>query len=495
MDCKKIKILKVLLYSIFTLFSYDYDVVVIGAGAAGLTAAEGIYNAGKKVLLIEKKRLGGGRIWSGDIPFKIFFKHSYNLYHCKFLSAINSENLINNAKKTVLEMVRVSRDAVYQVLYKNIVQKSKIPVEFGSGYFINPHTFFINGKQITAHYFFIATGSHVFIPPLIGLDSIEYYTRENFFELEKLPDSITILGGGPLGTELASSLNRLGVKVTLIMHHKMLLPSFDEELVESLVKILEKEGVQIVCNMKATEVVKELNGSIKVIGSDEYGQQIVINNDTLFIATGSIPNVKGLGLESIGVEYTKRGIRTNEQLQTTVPNIYAIGDVVGSLVLTRVAYYHAKLLVESLFGTKTAEIKDFTYKMISKVIFTHPSLAMSGLTEIEALRKYGEEIEVYRFYYNQLEKAHVDGNPEGFVKFICDKKGILLGVHVLGEGAGDIVDFATIGESLYELCKKESKRVRTSPHYLDVFQKIIDEKLIKEDSVVHNSWFFNIMGW
>jgi len=234
---------------------------------------------------------------------------------------------------------------------------------------------------------------------------------------------------------------------------------------------MEKAGVKIYCDMKATSVAKE-GEKVVVSGYSRSGEEHTFEAEKVFVATGSAPNVEGMGLESIGVSISKWGIKTNSYLQTTVPHIFACGDVVGALTLSRVAYYHAKTVVLNLLKKAYETPHKITYSSVGKVIFSIPVVAAAGMTEQEAFLHCKGKIKVYRCPYSSVEKACIDRCEDGLAKFICDQNGIVKGVHVLGMGAGEIVDAVEIGIPFSDLALEEMRKIRTSPSYYDVIAKM-----------------------
>lgn len=477
--------------------TFDYDLIIIGAGASGISAAKAASERGKKVALIEKNKVGGSRIWSGDIPFKTLFKVS------KVLSLANNVNQFGLHKKLnspigaegIFDHVRSVQQNIYNLMNdKKLIDKG-IDIIFGAPTFIDKHTVAIKDTYITGQYFIIATGARSFIPPLEGIDHVAYLTRENFFDLNELPKSIIILGGGPLGCEVACSLRKLGVRVTLVMKHGVLLPTFDLELVELLTNIMLKEGIEIVCDMQATSVKQEEN-IITVTCIDRARKKRLFQAESLLIASGSTPNVEGLDLEKAGIVYSKRGIKTNAFLQTSVNNIYACGDVAGLLSLSRVAYYHAKVAVSNMYKRPLESFQATDYTSVAKVIFTQPLFASVGLTESDACKLYGNKFRIYRCHYNALESAHIDQNLEGLAKFICDEKGYLLGAHILGSHAGEIIDVTHIGKKFDTSFLQNIQEVRTSPSYFDIVQyatSLCEQEIPKHKTYV--DFFYRILTW
>ena len=250
-----------------------------------------------------------------------------------------------------------------------------------------------------------------------------------------------ILGGGAIGTEMASALNRLGVPVTIIETNDRILPKEDAELVAMLTDTMLKEGVTIKTGMQATKVKKDGNG-VRVITKDSSGAQHEVTAEKLLVAVGRRPNIEGLGLEAVGVQVNKRGIVVNNKLQTTVKNIYAAGDVVGPYQFSHMAWYQAVVAVRNMVVPIFK--KKVNYTDVIWATFTAPELASAGLTEEQARQKYGDSIIVYRKPYAEIDRAVTDRTKNGLAKFICNKKGYLVGIHILGARAGDIIHEAQV---------------------------------------------------
>jgi len=453
-----------------TILSYDYNLIVIGGGAAGLTAAVNASHYDKRIALIEKTRIGGNRIWAGDIPTKALIRIARLTYMHNSLENLCISKQFHTPhldNKKILEYIRGITKSVADIHSEDTLKDMGIDIIFGAPYFIDNHTIELNGKTLSADKFIIATGSSSCIPPLMGIEEVPYLIPENFFNQNDLTASMIILGGGPLGTELAGALNRLGIKVTLIMSHGLLLPTFDFELVDHLTNILEKEGVNISCSTRMIKADKTEYG-IQVTCLDRYHSTITYEAESLFIATNRHPNVSNLGLENTDVTYSPTGIITSDTMQTNASNIYACGDVVGTFALSRVAYYQAKIAAFNVFCPFWKSKKSVNYTDAAKGLFTYPHFASTGLTEQEARKIYGNQLRIYRVSYQELDRAHIDNATEGIGKFICDAKGYLVGAHILGAHSGELVDLVHIGHRFDLLFEDYLAQLSTSPSYKDL---------------------------
>ncbi len=418
---------------------YNYDIIVIGGGAGGLTASKTAKGLGNKVAIIEKTdRLGGECTWTGCIPSKTLIKTAKVAWHLKHLEkfGLKAHSAPQLDTDTVMPYVRAVIREDYKSHTPKKIEEAGIELLFGPPRFIDNHTIQLNGSTITFGKAIITTGSSPLVPPLEGIDSINYLTNENFFSLDTLPKSLLILGGGAIGCEMASALNRLGAVVTIIEMNDRILPKEDEEVVELVSRTMKDEGVEIITNAKATRVAKK-NDGVALQFEDEKGNIRELFAEKILFAVGRRPNIEGLGLEELGVETTKKNIVTDNKMRTAVSSIYAAGDVVGPYQFAHMAWY------QGMIAARNATIPFFKSKinhdMAAWVTFTAPELARTGLTEKEAREKYGN-IKLFVKPYHELDRAITDRTTNGLAKYITDKKGQLVGAHIVGSRAGELLD-------------------------------------------------------
>lgn len=436
---------------------YDFDVVIIGGGAGGLFAASVANGLGAKVCLIEKNRLGGDCTWYGCMPSKALLKsaqvaHLFKRYGEFGLDIPGGFNV--DASRVMAHV----RDVIEEIATHHpaeVFQKKGIKVIFGSPKFIDQKSLEINSQRITAKKFILCTGSHPVVPPIEGLREIDYLTNENIFALEKLPDILIVLGGGPIGVELAQALNRLGVKVYIIEMFERILFKEDKEIAAILEKTVRREGIQVLTSTKAVKFSKD-NGKVcvtieaqnkKPLSTYEVakGKQDTICADKVLVAVGRAPNTGGLDLEKAGVEYSKTGIKVNEFLQTTNENIFACGDVVGPYMFSHVASYQAQICVRNALFKRIAWGK-VNYQNAVWATFSEPEVAHLGLTEEEARAKY-KNIPIYKTEYSSSDRAVTDLEKGGLIKVITDKKGFILGAHIAGAQASEIIQGFLLAKS------------------------------------------------
>ena len=416
--------------------NHDYDLIVIGGGAAGLVAATASAALGAKTALIEKNKLGGDCTWYGCIPSKALLKSAQVFYLMKRTKEFGiSSNPIDKYDSS-LAMTHV-RDVIKKVSTHHpaeIFEKRGIKVIFGPPKFIDQNTIEINGTPISAKRFIIASGSHPVVPPIDGLKDIEYLTNENVFDLEELPKSLAVLGGGPIGMELSQAFARLGVEVSIIEMFDQLLAREDKEIAKVLVDEFRAEGVKIHTGKKAVRFLKE-GELVSITLEDKDKKQSVVKAEKVLVAVGRAANAQALGLEKAGIKYTNKGVEVDATLRTSAKNIYACGDVVGPYQFSHMAEYQAIIAVgNALFPFK----RRVDYSAVPWCTFTDPELARVGLTEDEARAKY-KDIKVYRSLYSANDRAVTDIEEKGLAKVIIDKKGYILGAHIVGANAGEII--------------------------------------------------------
>jgi len=451
--------------------AHAYDLLVIGVGSGGLSSAILALKLGKKVGVGEKRKIGGDCTWYGCVPSKALIRSASAAREANRVSdfGLRSESPILLNTDRVMEHVRSVRQRIYQGETPEVLQKMGIEVHLGAPRFVDRHRIRVGDQTLSSRSFLISTGSRPFIPPVKGLADVPYLTNETLFDLETLPTSMIILGGGPIGAEMASALNRLGVEVTLVQRAERILPNDDEELVEILTGHLAGEGINILTGTEAVECSADAAG-ISLAIQNQSRQSSVLRAAALLVATGRTPNVEGLDLEAAGVEYSKQGIQADRSLRTTASNIYACGDVLGSYKFSHIAEYQASIAVPNAVLPLPIKRK-VSYRDIAWSTFTEPELAHAGLTEKEARERYGDEIAVYRYSYDEIDRARTDLADVGMSKFICDKRGRLIGIHILGERASDVLHEAQLAKTLGIRFHRIRSMIHIYPTYGDLVKR------------------------
>ena len=458
---------------------YDFDVVIIGGGAGGLFAASVANSLGAKACLIEKNRLGGDCTWFGCMPSKALLKSAQvnNLFKRHYEFGLNIQSGFSVDASKVMSHVRDVIDEIAAHHPAEVFEKRGIKVIFGSPRFTDSQSLEINSQKISAKKFIICTGSHPLIPPIEGLKEIDYLTNENIFALEKLPESIIVLGGGPIGVELAQALNRLGVKVYIIEMLQRLLFREDKEIALVLEKTVRKEGIEVFTAARAVKFAKN-NGKVCVTIEDRNKKQDTICAAGVLAAVGRVPNTGGLDLEKAGVEYSKTGIKVNGFLQTTNKNIFACGDVVGPYMFSHVASYQAQICVRNALFKRIAWGK-VNYQNIAWATFTEPEVAHLGLSEEEARAKY-KNIRVYKTEYSSSDRAVTDLEKEGLLKVITDKKGLILGAHIAGAQASEVIQGFLLAKTFKIPLEKLSSALFIYPTLSELVKKTAAKPLLEK---------------
>lgn len=409
----------------------EYDLVVIGGGSAGLLAA-GVAAALKaKVALIERDRLGGDCLWYGCVPSKSLIHASrvaYEVKHAGRLGIYCKDPEIDFAKA-----IAHVQDVISTIQPHDSPERFEglgVEVIFGNGKFIDRKTFEVNNRQLKARAFMISTGSRPAKLPISGLEEAGYITNEEVFSITKRPDSLAIIGGGPIGCELGQAFSRLGSNVTIIASRDRLLSKEDPEAVEVIHKQFASEGINFLLNTKV-ERVEVVDGKKYVYAGKEK-----IAADQILVAAGRQPNVESLNLDAAGVKMGKKGIEVNSKLQTSNPRIYACGDVLGGYQFTHVAGYQANVALKNALFLPIFKADD---RVIPWATFTEPELARVGLTEQEARERFGNDIYVVKQEFADVDRAQAEAATEGFAKIITRRNGEILGAHLVGAAAGELI--------------------------------------------------------
>ena len=420
--------------------SFDNNLVVIGAGSAGLVSAYIASAVKAKVTLIEKHKMGGDCLNTGCVPSKALL-HVAELAH----NARNASRVGVSVGKVSVDFKQVMQQV--QSVIKDIephdsverYTKLGVNVEQGEARIVSPWEVDVtsNGetKRITTRSIIIATGAKPLVPSFEGLDKIDYLTSDTLWELEELPKRLLILGGGPIGCELSQAFQRLGSQVTQVEMADRLMGPEDNDTASLLSERLSAEGIDIKLNHKALRFEQHDGESVLIAEHD--GQETQLPFEKVIIALGRQPNISGFGLEELGVQ-TNKTVSTNELLQTNFPNIYACGDVAGPYQFTHVASHQAWYAsVNALFDPfKTFRVD---YSVIPWVTYTSPQVANVGLTEQQA-RKASKAYEVTEYDIGDLDRAIADDNAYGRVKVLTKPgKDELLGVNIVGPQAGELL--------------------------------------------------------
>ncbi len=409
----------------------EYDLVVIGGGSGGLVAA-GVAAALKaKVALVERDRLGGDCLWYGCVPSKSLIHASriaYDVKHAGRFGVYCKDPEIDFAK--AIGHVQGVISTIQPHDSPERFEGLGVEVIFGSGKFIDQKTFEVNNRRLKARAFVIATGSRPAKLSIPGLEEAGYITNEEVFSITERPDSLVVIGGGPIGCELGQAFSRLGSQVTIIASRDRLLPKEDPEAVEVIHKQFESEGIRSLLNTKA-ERVEVADGKKYVWAGGEK-----IATDQILVAAGRQPNVESLNLDAAGVKMGSGGIKVNSKLQTTNSRIYACGDVLGGYQFTHVASYQANIVLRNALFLPVFKVDN---RVIPWATFTDPELARVGLTEQEAREKHGNDIHVVKQEFAEVDRAQAEAATEGFAKIITKRNGEILGAHLVGPAAGELI--------------------------------------------------------
>ena len=415
---------------------YEYDIGILGGGAAGLTVAAGAAQAGAKALLVEKEgRLGGDCLYYGCVPSKTLIRTA-QVY-----------DLMKNGQRFGLPEAGLQRPDYREIASRiqsviNTIQKHDseerfcslgAKVEHGKATFIDEHAISLNGRNYSAKNWVIATGSSAAIPPIEGLKETPYITNKEVFSLEKLPESMVIIGGGPIGIEFAQAFARLGTKVTIVEFLKQILNADDKDMTDIVMQVLKEEGVEFFLD-SAVQSVKNL-GAEKEVAFKKGDEIKSVRAETVLVATGRRVNLDGLGLENIGVTFDRKGLKLDARLRTTQPHIYGAGDVTGGYQFTHAAGYEGGIVLSNAIFHFPRKV---SYTYLPWVTYTDPELASIGMNEKSA-KAAGIKYSVWSEPFESNDRSLAEGERLGKIKMLVDEKEKPIGVQTLGPQAGDLL--------------------------------------------------------
>ena len=407
-----------------------YDLAIIGAGSAGLTAARFAARLGKRVALIEANRVGGDCTWTGCVPSKAL------------LSAARVAHTVRNSGTygihagdpqvdfaAVMARIRSVIEQIYAAESPDALRAEGIEVIEGHARFEDTRAVNVAGRLITAKYFLICTGASPVIPPIPGLADTPYLTYESFWQLESLPSRLIVVGGGPIGCELAQACQRLGSRVTLVEALDRILPNDELEAAQVVADALRQDGVEL--RLGAPVEMASSSGldsiTVKAGGNDVVG-------DGILVAVGRRANVDGMGLENAGVVYSRAGITVDDHLRTAARNIYAAGDCVGGFQFTHYAGFQGAMAVRNMLLPGRSRAKP---EYPPWATFTDPEVAHVGYTEEQARRRFGDKVRVSTLPMASVDRAVADAAADGFIKVVHGNNGTVRGATVVGRNAAE----------------------------------------------------------
>ena len=418
--------------------TYDYDMGILGGGAAGLTVASGAAQLGAKTLLVEKeKNLGGDCLHFGCVPSKTLIRTAQVYHNMKHAETFGLPPV--DLPPVDFQKVKARIQSVISTIQKHDSEERFCSlgarVAFGSPKFSDEHSIRLNGERISAKNWVIATGSSPGIPPITGLDKTTYLTNREIFSLDCLPESMAILGAGPIAMEMAQAFSRLGTTVFVIQRSGQILSKEDKDMADILMQTLSAEGVTFYLNAGISEV-KDLGNGREVHFKDETGKVNALKVAQILVAMGRSPNIEDLELDNTGIEWGRKGIRVDDRLRTTHKHIYAAGDVTGAFQFTHAAGYEGGIVVSNAVFHLPRKA-DYTF--MPWCTYTDPEFAGIGMNEKRA-RDAGIDYSVFTEAFEDNDRSLAEGAKTGKLKMILDKDEKPVGVQILGPKAGELLN-------------------------------------------------------
>jgi pyruvate/2-oxoglutarate dehydrogenase complex dihydrolipoamide dehydrogenase (E3) component len=442
------------------------DLVVIGGGAGGLVVASVAAQLGLDVVLIEKElQLGGDCLHYGCVPSKALLKAAHVAHTLR--NATDYGYSIEMPKTDMAAINASVQKAVSTIQVHDSHERFEsfgCEVLTGKARFVSPNTVKVGDHEISAKRFVVATGSSAWIPELEGLDNTDFVTNEDIFKLDKLPEHLVILGGGPVGVEMAQAFARFGSRVTIIEKASRILPRSDSDIAETLMQVFVDEGIELALNKVVTAVETD-DAGIKVVMQDGA----IVCGDKLLVAMGRRPVVDTMSLENAGVEYSERGIAVNAKMQTSNRHIYACGDVTGLMPFTHVAEQQAGVIIANLLFKIP---KRMDYRVVPSVVYTEPECAEVGVSTAEA--NNDKDIEIVRFEMSDLDRAVAEHATTGFARLVV-KKGRLIGAQIVGPHAGDVIHELVLAIQDKMKLSKITGLVHAYPSYAQVNRRVASQ--------------------
>ncbi|HMK43431.1 MAG TPA: FAD-dependent oxidoreductase [Dissulfurispiraceae bacterium] len=473
---------------------FDFDIGIIGAGSAGLTAASGAAKFGAKVLLVEREKMGGDCLHFGCVPSKTLIRTAQVRHAMQHAEGFGLPKI----ELPPVDFIAV-RSRILSVI--DTIQRHDSPqrfcslgvrVEFGDPTFSDEHTIRLGGSSFTAKSWLIATGSSPAIPAIPGLPDVPYLTNRELFYLDGLPSSLVILGGGPIAIEMAQAFARLGTRVSVIQRSPQILTREDKDMAGIIQQSLEADGVIFHLNVSVAGI-RAIPGGCVVSARKADGSPHDISAESLLVALGRKPNLDGLGLERIGIERTDSGMVLDDRLRTKHTHIYGAGDVTGAYQFTHAAGYEGGVAVTNAILRLPRKVN---YTAMPWCTYTDPELASIGMNERRA-RDAGIEYSIHQEPFSANDRALAERTTAGMVKLLLDKKGNPLGIQIAGPHAGDLLA-PWVGIMNGSKLSTLAGAVQPYPTLAEINRKIAGnvfaEKIFSERVKSALKFFFNLRG-
>ena len=468
----------------------EFDIVVIGGGAGGLVVAAGGAALGAKVALVEKHRLGGDCLWTGCVPSKTLIRSAavaHAMRHADRWALAPREPMPDLA--AVMERVASVIRGIEPHDSPERFRSLGVDVILGEGRFVARDAFEANGRRLAAKTFVIATGSRPAMPPIPGLAEAGALSNETLFDLREDVPRLIVIGGGPIGCEMAQAFRRLGSEVTLADVAPRILAREDADLAEVVQRRMADEGVTFHLDASIAKVDGR-RGEVRLTLKADDGRERTVAGTHLLVAAGRKVNHEGLGLEATGVKVENGRIVVDDRLRTTNPRVYAIGDAAGGYQFTHLAEHHAGIVLRQaifrLFWTKPS-------KVVPWCTYTDPELARGGLSEDEAQQR-GIAHRVYRFAFDEIDRARAEDETEGFAKLVTDPQGRLLGAAIVGVHAGELIAECVLAVSKGMKAGDLSATIHAYPTLASVVRRAADQRLKEGLTPASKAWIRRVFG-
>jgi pyruvate/2-oxoglutarate dehydrogenase complex dihydrolipoamide dehydrogenase (E3) component len=444
-----------------------FDVIVIGGGTAGLITASGCARLGRRAAMVEREKLGGDCLWTGCVPTKALVataKLAAQMRHADRYGL--SRHSPEISPRAVMESMRAQRRAIEHHDDPEKFRKLGIDVIEGEAKLVSRSEVEVGGRRLIAKDIVLATGARTNVPPIDGLKENGFLDHVSFLAQDSFPASLVILGGGYIGIEFAQIFRRFGSRVVVVEMLDEIINREDHDVIARVRQLLLDEGIELRTGWAAKSVRRE-NGKKIVRIQNKVGETEEIAVDEVFVASGRRGNSENLGLEQLGVKIEKSFVTVDKYLSTSVPRIWACGDIHGGLQFTHVAAYEAvKLVRNMLFPGRSA----VNYSNIPWALFTDPEVAHIGMTESEAKAAH-DNVKTYMVEMAEVDRAVVDRTPSGFIKFVCDTKGRILGAHALCANASTLIAEVVLARKEGMKIGDLAQRISPYPSLADASQK------------------------